>query len=62
MSKKKRRDVLFVTATSCRFDWTGVGPMTGASTKQAEVLVDLTLPFLLGQLAFGIKFAREIHT
>jgi hypothetical protein len=31
--------------------------MTGASTKQAEVLVDLTLLFLLGQLAFGIKFA-----
>jgi hypothetical protein len=25
--------------------------MTRASTKQAEVLVDLTLPFLLGQLA-----------
>jgi hypothetical protein len=31
--------------------------MTGASAEQAEVLVDLMLPFLLGQLAFGIKFA-----
>jgi hypothetical protein len=31
--------------------------MTGASTEQAEVFVNLTLPFLLGQLAFGIKFA-----
>jgi hypothetical protein len=36
--------------------------MTGTSTKQAEILVDPTLLFLLGQLAFGIKFAREIHT
>jgi hypothetical protein len=35
--------------------------MTGASTKQAEVLVNLALLFLLGQLAFGIKFAQEIH-
>jgi hypothetical protein len=45
--------------TSCRFNWTSVGVMTGASTKQVEVLVNLTLLFLLGQLAFGIKFARR---
>jgi hypothetical protein len=50
------------SVTSCGFDQTGVGPMTGASTKQAEVLVDTMLLFLLGQLAFGIKFAQEIHT
>jgi hypothetical protein len=31
--------------------------MTGASTKQAEALVDPMLLFLLGQFAFGIKFA-----
>jgi hypothetical protein len=31
--------------------------MTRASAEQAEVLVDPMLPFLLGQLAFGIKFA-----
>jgi hypothetical protein len=31
--------------------------MTGASTKQEEVLVNLMLPFLLDQLAFGVKFA-----
>jgi hypothetical protein len=31
--------------------------MTRASAEQAEVFVDPTLPFLLGQLAFGIKFA-----
>jgi hypothetical protein len=31
--------------------------LTGSSAKQAEVLVDPTLLFLLGQLAFGIKFA-----
>jgi hypothetical protein len=42
--------------TSCGFNWTSVGPMTGASAEQAEVLVNLTLPFFLGQLAFGIKF------
>jgi hypothetical protein len=43
--------------TSYGFDWTSVSPMTGASAEQAEVLVNPMLLFLLGQLAFGIKFA-----
>jgi hypothetical protein len=31
--------------------------MTRASTKQAEILVDPMLLFMLGQLAFEIKFS-----
>jgi hypothetical protein len=41
-------DSIVAARPFCGFDQTSVGPMTGASAEQAEVLVDPTLPFLLG--------------